>query len=231
MSGKGTLAAALAACLLLAASAWAAPSEDRILALDQYTTDKGRRLATAHGRALRALNAEIYHCMPWVEVQKSSIGFFRPKHIASDSRYLSVRIYVEQDPSPAFAALRVEERASAMFSRYVGALLRRMNEDAALAGDPALDGYTVILEWLKQMPRAQGERPVHETIAVFVDKALALEYLGRRRSITDVAAHAKVRGFDGEAGLGDLRLAAWDDNFVSTYKVANYQVEAGVTCR
>jgi len=26
-------------------------------------------------------------------------------------------------------------------------------------------------------------------------------------------------------------VKAWDDNFVSTYKVANYQLASGVTCR
>jgi len=31
--------------------------------------------------------------------------------------------------------------------------------------------------------------------------------------------------------LGRLRLAAWDDNFVSTYKVENYQLAPGVTCQ
>jgi hypothetical protein len=30
--------------------------------------------------------------------------------------------------------------------------------------------------------------------------------------------------------MGPLRLSAWDDNFVSTYKVKNYQLEPGVTC-
>jgi hypothetical protein len=39
-----------------------------------------------------------------------------------------------------------------------------------------------------------------------------------------------VLGWDGETALGPLRLAAWDDNFVSTYKVKNYELEPGVTC-
>lgn len=232
MSVRRSLAAVVAvAALALAGGAAAAPSDDRILPVPEYTSEKAKNLAVTHLRALRALNGELYHCVPWVEVQRHSIGFFRPKHIARDDRYLSVRIYIEQDPSPQFAALRVEQRAGAMFSRYVGALLKRMTQDRALAADPSIDGFTVILEWLKQAPQAAGARPVHETIAVFVEKPLATDYLAGRLRTREVAERAKVLGFDGETALGVLRLTAWDDNFVATYKVANYEVEKGITCQ
>lgn len=232
MSVRRSLAAVVAvAALALAGGAAAAPSDDRILPVPEYTSEKAKNLAVTHLRALRALNGELYHCVPWVEVQRHSIGFFRPKHIARDDRYLSVRIYIEQDPSPQFAALRVEQRAGAMFSRYVGALLKRMTQDRTLAADPSIDGFTVILEWLKQAPRAAGARPVHETIAVFVEKPLATDYLAGRLRTREVAERAKVLGFDGETALGELRLTAWDDNFVATYKVANYEVEKGITCQ
>jgi len=39
-----------------------------------------------------------------------------------------------------------------------------------------------------------------------------------------------VLAFDGETALGPLRLAVWEDTFVSTYKVANYVLEPGVIC-
>src|SRR5581483_363845 len=104
------------ASLGLTEGALGAPSDERgILPLDQYTSEKGRRLAVAHEKALRSLSAGIYDCMPWVETTKQSIGFFRPKHIPRDDRYLSVRIYIEQDPSPQFAAMRIEDQGSAMF--------------------------------------------------------------------------------------------------------------------
>ena len=232
MSVRRSLAAvAAAAALALAGGAAAAPSDDRILPVPEYTSEKAKNLAVTHLKALRALNADLYHCVPWVEVQRQSIGFFRPKHIARDDRYLSVRIYIEQDPSPQFAALRVEQRAGAMFSRYVGALLKRMTQDRAIAADPSIDGFTVILEWLKQAPRAAGARPVHETIAIFVEKPIAMDYLAGRLRTREVAERAKVLGFDGETALGELRLTAWDDNFVATYKVANYEVEKGITCQ
>ena len=224
--------ALLFALLLIftAGVATAAPLADRVLPTDQYTTDKARRLAAAHGAALRELNASIYHCWPWVETQKGSIGFYRPKNATQDDRYLSVRIFIEQDPSPAFSRLPFEERAAAMFSRYVGPLLRRMNNSPAVAADANLDGFTTILEWTKQAGTASS-RPVHETIAVFVDKTTALDYLGGRADIRAVASRARVLGFDGETALGAVKLGpTWDDNFVSTYKVANYQLEPGVTC-
>jgi hypothetical protein len=116
-----------------------------------------------------------------------------------------------------------------MFSRYVGHMLRRMTRNPALAADASLDGFTIILEWLKQTPRA-GARPVHETIAIFVPRALAGDYLAGRIPIGQVAGASKVLGWDGETALGELKLTAWDDNFVTTYKVANYQLEPGVSC-
>jgi hypothetical protein len=231
LSVRPTLVAGLVlACVVVAGRAAAAPPEDRLLPVDQYTTEKARTLAATHREALRVLNAGIYHCMPWVEIQKHSIGFFKPKHVTTDDRYLSIRIYIEQDPSSEFARFRVEERASAMFSRYVGPLLRRMTKDPSVAADATLDGFTVILEWMKQTPRAPGDRPIHETIAIFIEKAVAAEYLRGDLPITEVAAKARVLGFDGETALGPLRLAVWDDNFVSTFKVSNYVLEPGVTC-
>jgi hypothetical protein len=230
LSGRRIVAAALACLILTGTAALAAAPEDRVLAPALHTTEKARSLAVAHARALRELNADIYHCWPWVEVQKGSIGFFRPKHVARDDRYMSIRIYIEQDPSPSFGRLPFEERAAAMFSRYVGPLLRRMTRDPGVASDAALDGFTIILEWLKQAPPVNG-RPVHETIAVFSDRAVAVDYLSGRADARSLAARARVIGFDGETPLGSVRLApTWDDNFVSTYKVKNYQLEPGVAC-
>ena len=208
----------------------AAPADDRVLSVESYTSDKGRTLARAHAGALRDLNAQIYHCMPWVEVQKQSIGFFKPKNATQDDRYLSIRIFVEQEPSPQFASLAVEERASSMFSRYVGPLIRRMATYVPPANDPTLDGFTVIVEWLKQHASSGSERPIHETIAVFVDRATALEYLGGGMTPRDLATRARVMAWDGANALGSLTVSAWEDNFVSTYKVHNYQLEKGITC-
>ena len=231
MSARPTLVAALVlACVMSAGRAAAAPPEDRLLPVELYTSDKARTLGATHREALRVLNAGIYHCMPWVEIQKHSIGFFKPKHATVDDRYLAIRIFIEQDPSPEFARFRVEERASAMFSRYVGPLLRRMTKSPAVAADATLDGFTIILEWMKQIPRSPGERPIHETIAIFIEKAVAVDYLAGALPITEVAAKARVLGFDGETALGPLRVAVWDDNFVSTFKVSNYVLEPGVTC-
>ena len=231
MSVRPTLVAVLVlACVMCAGRPSAAPPEDRVLPVELYTSDKARTLGATHREALRTLNVGIYHCMPWVEIQKHSIGFFKPKHVTVDDRYLAIRIYIEQDPSPEFARFRVEERASAMFSRYVGPLLRRMTKSPAVAADATLDGFTIILEWMKQVPRSPGERPIHETIAIFIEKAVAVDYLAGALPITEVAAKARVLGFDGETALGPLRVAVWDDNFVSTFKVSNYVLEPGVTC-
>ncbi len=117
-----------------------------------------------------------------------------------------------------------------MFSRYVGPLLKRMTRTAGVRNDDGIDGFTTVLEWLKQVPKIAGERPVHETIAVFVEKVDADEYLAGRLSVRDLAPRARVLGWDGETALGPLRLAGYDDDFVSTFRVKNYQLEPGVTC-
>lgn len=236
MSGRRVLAVAVSLAVLsigavaLAAPAGEGPPEDRILPLDQYTTDKARQLAKDHGKALRDLNADIYHCMPWLETYKASIGFFRPKHIRQDDRYLSLRVFIEQDPSPQFAGLTVERRASAMLSRYVRPLLRKMARDEPLVRDGAVAGFTVILEWLKQGVSGKDDRPIHETIAIYIPKPEALDFLGSRMSIAELTQRVRIIGFDGETPLGTLHLDSWDDNFVATHHMAGYQLAEGVTC-
>jgi hypothetical protein len=221
----------VAGLLTTAGHAMAMASDDALLPVDQHTSDKARRLATTHARALHDLSAGVYDCLPWLAVQRQSIGFFRPKGAAQDDRYLAMRVYIEQNPSSQFASLTVEQRASAMFSRYVGPLLRRMAADPAIMGDASLDGFTVILEWLKQVPRAAGDRPVHETIAVFLPKAAVGDYLKGRVPVGQLADASRVLGWDGETALGPLKLTAWDDNFVAAHKIANHEVDKGVTCR
>ena len=184
----------------------------------------------AHARALDDLNAGIYHCWPWVEVQKASIGFYRPKNVQQDDRYLSVRIYIEQDPSPAFAKLRFEERAAAMFSRYVGPLLRRMTKDPAVAADATLDGFTVILEWMKPAPPAVGGPSTRRSRSSST-RRLRSTTSRARSDVKALSGRARVLGFDGETALGAITIGpTWDDNFVSTFKVSNYQIEPGATC-
>lgn len=225
------LAPVLAVILLFAAVGEAAsPPDDRILALDRYTSDKARTLGATYNATLKQLNFTIYHCMPWLEVPKEGIGFYKPRDASKDDRYLSLRVYIEQEPSTEFAAMPMEQRASSMFSRYVGPLLHRMTMNRQMVNDTSMDGFTVILEWLKTAP-INGGRPVHETIAVFLDKATAQEYLQGSVKMADLVDRTRIYGWDGESPLGRLRLAAWDDKFVSTYKVANYQLAAGVSCQ
>ena len=139
-----------ALAVALAGSAFAAPPESHLLPPDQHSSEKARGLARRYADALRELNTGIYHCLPWLVVPNNSIGFFKPKHLASDARYLSLRVFVEQDASPQFTALDFEGRASAMYSRYVGEMLRRMTRDASLRADADVDGFSVIIGWLKQ---------------------------------------------------------------------------------
>jgi hypothetical protein len=228
-----TAPALLSLLLLLAlgpgSMTWAGPADDRLLPADQHSSDKARRLAKTHARALRDLSAGVYHCLPWLELPKHSIGFFRPKDASQDERYLALRVYIEQDASPQFARLGADERAAAMFSRYVGPLLTRMGAERTLLDDADLDGFTVILDWAKPAPRAESARPITETIAVFIQKSMAAEYLAGRAPVGRLA-EARILAWDGETARGQMRVTAWEDDFVATYKVANYQLEKGVSC-
>jgi hypothetical protein len=230
---RGALAAlaiaAVGALLGLGVGALASPAEDRILPLSGYTTEKARVLAKTHAAALSEMNAYIYHCVPWVETQKESIGFFKPKHLGGDDRYLAIRIFIEQDPSPAFAALDQNNRAAAMFSRYVGFLLRQMTKSPDILADPAVGGFIAVLEWRKQEASSEG-RPIHETIAVYVPKLLARDYLTGKMTIDVLAQRARVMGWDGERALGQLHLPAWEDNFVTTFKLPNYKLDPAAKC-
>lgn len=213
------------------ASARAAAPDDHILPVEQHTSEKARQLATTYAAALRDFALSVYHCMPWVEIHPHSVGFFKRKHASQDDRYLSVRVFIEQDASPQFASLTAEQRASSMFSRYGGSLLRRMAANRALLADPALGGFALILEWRKQAPPRADGRPVHETIAAFIERSAVAKYLSGAAPIRDLAARARVLGFDGETPLGPMQLSAWDDTFVATHRIKSLEPPAGISCR
>src|SRR5437899_5299700 len=180
--GRAIVGLAAAATLALALDpASAADAPDRVLQPDKYTSDKGRALGQKYQAALRDLNTKIYHCMPWLDVKPEGIGFYKPKHLDGDIRYLSLNVVVDQHPSPEFSRLAVQERVSSMFSRYVPHLLRSM-ATPDLLNEPMVEGFTVIVSWLKIEPPA-GQPPVFETAATFIPKTLATDYLRGRANI------------------------------------------------
>ena len=230
MLARTILGIAAAASLTLGAgSALAADAPaDRVLQPDRYTSDRGRTLGQKYQGALRDLNAKIYHCMPWVDVKPEGIGFYKPKHLDGDVRYLSLNVTVDQQPAPEFTRLAVQDRVSAMFSRYVPHLLRSM-ASSDLLNEPSLEGFTVIVSWLKAEPTG-GQAPVLETAAAFMPKALVADYLRGRVTIGQLAEGAHVLAWDGETKLGAMKPKAWADDFMQTYKVAGYTPDSRVTC-
>jgi hypothetical protein len=206
-----------------------AAADDAIMSIDQYKTVKARNLATAHQPLLKQMREEIYYCMPWVGVQKAGIGFRQPKGAVEDDRYLSVWIVIDQEEDARFSALPAERRASAMFSRYGIDLLRRMAALGPVVADPNVQGFSVVLSWLK--PGTGGAvQPVNETLALFTDKQTALGFLAKRVSAGEFTRRAKFSVFDGTQDMGRLPLEVWDDSFVRTYKVANYEAPKGQRC-
>ena len=134
---------------------------------------------------------------------------------------------IDQNEDARFAALPAERRASAMFSRYGTDLLRRMASLQPVVADSDVKGFSVVLSWLK--PGTGGAvQPVNETLALFVDKQTALGFLAKRSA--EFTRRAKFSMFDGVENLGRLPLEVWEDSFVRTYKVANYEAPQGLRC-
>jgi hypothetical protein len=224
----GMAAAATLTFLVNPASAAEAPA-DRVLSPDRYTSDKGRALGQKYQGTLRDLNAKVYTCMPWLDVKTEGIGFYKPKHIDGDIRYLSLNVNVDQQPAPEFTKLSVQDRVSSMFSRYVPHLLRSMATNDLLK-DPNVEGFTVITSWLKADP-SSGQPAVMETSASFVPKSVAVDFLRGKASVAQLAEGSHVIAWDGETKLGQVKAKAWADDFVLTYKVAGYTPDPKVSCR
>ena len=71
---------------------------------------------------------------------------------------------------------------------------------------------------------------MNESVAVFVDKAAALDYLEGRIPAAELARRVRALAFDGQTDLGVNPLEIWDDPFMATYKVPNYEPPPGITC-
>jgi hypothetical protein len=171
----------LAVALLLGSTAPAAAAgpQDGIIPLGEYSTAKARSLAEAHKTELLRLSEHIYHCLPWMGVVKNGIGFPHPNGAPGDDRYLSVWVAIDQAEDPRFGTLTLPQRVSAMFSRYGVDLLRRMTQFTDVASDADVQGFTVILSWLKP-GSANAAQPVNETIALFVDKPILADFFAQR---------------------------------------------------
>jgi hypothetical protein len=214
-----------------AASAPAVPADEAIIPLEHYATPKARGLATAYRSQLAEMREEIYHCMPGVEVHKHGIGFRQPKGAAADDGYLSIWIIVDQHGDGRWAAVGPARRASAMFSRYGVDLLRRMAGVPGVLGDAGVHGLSVVVSWPKPEPNGRpGVQPVNETLVLFVDKGTALGFLAGTLPAVDFTDRARFVVFDGKEELGRLPLEMWEDPFVGTFKLENYQPAAGRQC-
>lgn len=189
----------------------AAPPDEAILPLEQYTTDKARALASRHQAQLRQLYDTIDRCYPWVEIVKGGLGFRKPKGVTSDDRYLSLWVWVDQRITPAFAAAPPERRASAMFQQYGVELLRRLSSQNPLAEDPALTGFAVVLTWVKPNGApSPAQQEVLETLVVFVDRETTLSFLKRKLPPAEFLSKAMIFGFDGKLELGRLPIELAD---------------------
>ena len=203
-------------------AAGAAPHE-AIIALEKYTTEKGRTLAMTFTPQLRRIYNRVYHCRPWLDVRKDGLGFTRPVGVPSDDRYLNIWVRVEQQITPEFAALGTPaRRASAMFSRHGVDLLRHLAADAGIFADPAVHGYSVILEWIKPDGRSSNQE-VAETVGVFADKVTVRAFLTGQISGGEFVDKVTIVAFDGKDRLGRLPLEVWEDNFATTFKPKDYE--------
>ena len=226
-AAAGLLVVALGAGV---APAPAGPIDDKLIPLERYATPKARALASAHRQQLLKYSEYVYGCLPWLDVQKQSIGFQRPKFAEGDDRYFSTWIIVDQKEDPQFAAIPQARRMSAMFSRFGMDLMRRMATLHEVVADPNVEGFSVVTSWLKPGSLAPGAQPVNESIAVFVDKKSALDYMEKRITAAELTTKARWLAFDGQKELPNLPLDIWDDFFMATFQVPNYEPPPGITC-
>jgi hypothetical protein len=225
-----TTLAAVTVALATAVPAGAATRDDAIGGLDQYNSQKARTLASTYHPQLVSLYEGIYHCLPWVDIQKRGIGFRKPRWAQEDDRYLAAWIIIDQKDDGHFGNFPKERRASAMFSRYGVELLRRMVALPGVAADPAVQGYGVVLSWTKPGTDKPGAQPVNESLVFWVDKQVAQAYLAHRVASTELTARARHTYFDGTEEHGRLPLEVWEDNFARTFQIKDYQLAKGVTC-
>jgi hypothetical protein len=220
----------LTAALVVSGGVSHAAPEDALMPLEKYTTLKGKRLASTHRTRLLQFSAQIYNCLPWLDVHQGGLGFPRSRDSQDDDRYLSTWIYVDQREDAAFTALPQERRVSAMFSRYGVDMLRRMLTLGDVVEDSDVTGLSVVLSWLKPGTGRPGRQAVNETFALFVDKATLRDFLDKRVSAEEFTNKAKFNLFDGLDLVGRVPIEVWEDSFNSTFKVGNYQPPKGVTC-
>ena len=228
---RGGLLAALLVFSVLARSQVLAAPADALMPIEKYTTAKARTLANTHRVRLIEFSEQIYNCMPWLAVYPGRLGFPKYKDSDNDDRYLSTWIYIDQRDDPGFAALPQERRVSAMFSRYGVDMLRRMAALTDVVDDSDVTGLSVVLSWLKPGTSKPGQQAVNETVALFIDKTTAADFLAKRVGPDEFVSRAKFNVFDGDRLVGRLPLQVWEDSFNSTYKLTNYTPPKGAQCQ
>jgi hypothetical protein len=220
----------LTAALVVSGGVSHAAPEDALMPLEKYTTPKGKSLASAHRTRLLQFSAQIYNCLPWLDVRPGELGFKRERDSQDDDRFLSTWVYVDQREDPVFAALSQERRVSAMFSRYGVDMLRRMSALPDVVDDSDVTGLSVVLSWLKPGTSRPGRQAVTETFSLFIDKATLRDFLAKRVSAEEFTNRAKFNLFDGVDLVGRVPIEVWEDSFNSTYKATNIVPPKGAVC-
>ena len=73
-------------------------------------------------------------------------------------------------------------------------------------------------------------QPVNETLALFIDRAACLEFLANRLAAGEFLNRSKFSLFDGQQDLGRVPIEVWDDPFLRTFKLKNYQPPPNQHC-
>jgi hypothetical protein len=198
----------LAAALLLAGLVGAAPAaglgpEEAILPVERYTAADVRALAEVHAGELRQLLVEFERCSPQLGLERHGIAFRRPRGTSGGVPSLTLWAWLDAD-SPSGPDLAA--RAAYAFGRHGHTLFRRLVGRSGVFADPRVGGYGIVLTWLRPAPRGEGAL-VGESLAVFVDKLAAANFVHETIGPATFLARAEVRTFDGQTEVGAPRLA------------------------
>jgi hypothetical protein len=90
-----------------------------------------------------------------------------------------------------------------------------------------VDGFGIVLSWIRPGPA----RPAaNETLVAFVDRPTALEVAARVLPAAGLLRRARLALFDGTTELVRPQLEVWEDPFLGTFKLKDYNPPPGAGC-
>lgn len=197
-----------------------------IVPLEKYTIPAARELAAVYQAQLEKVADQVYACTippgkgPWGIIPAGGLSF--GKIIGNSEEqgiYLSLMLSVTFGKEDAFYRQSVDDQASGMISRYGMGLLRVMSSNGALANDPRLSGFGVIVAWPTLEKDPSGKKTIVQSAAFYVKKEALAKCLtdvscldGQKQELEKGAVTVYYKGAEKQPDALKLRLS--DQSFL-----------------